>query len=165
MPIPIKLRSRLAKGSRVRITQKKIAEVQTTREKLNAAKARKGHCEVEPSSDKPVTLRATIDMKLQVEANPEVWLPNAMRQICQDSGVTLTQESSPDGLDFGRWKMMTDFEVGWTGNVLVQCEDKTQLYSLHRAVHNKGLHVQGHSTTINIHSDYVDLGNCFQSDL
>ena len=151
----IKLRLRDSDTSR----SKKCAEVQTTSERIAAARARKGHKETEPDPNKPETLRATIDMPIPVEAQIDSWLPTLMEHIGQIGGVILSQQAAPTGMEMGTWKAMLDFEGGWTGKVLIQCRNKMELYKLHRAVQNKGITIQGHNTSININSNYVDLGN------
>ena len=136
---------------------KKIAEVAATREQISAAKARKGHQEVSPTIDKPLTLRATIDLPMKVDAGSHSWLPLMMAHIGQVTGITLQQHKGDTGLDLGTWKAIHNFEGTWTGRVLVQCNTAKELLTIYSTIQNKGLDIQGHTTAVNMHSDYIDL--------
>ena len=82
-----------------------------------------------------------------------------MEHIQQQSKVTLQRHIEEEGLDLGGWKPVLNFEGGWTGKILIQCREKQELYKLHKAVQNKQISIQGHFTSININSNYVDVGN------
>ena len=138
---------------------KKCAVLAATQEQISAARARKGHNEVEPDPNKPETLRATIDMPVPVDAQVDLWISDLMAHISQISSVPLTRQTSPIGMELGTWQSVTNFEGVWSGRVLVQCNTKAELYSLHGAIHNRGICIQGHATSLNVHSNYLDLGN------
>ncbi|CAK0822989.1 unnamed protein product [Prorocentrum cordatum] len=142
---------------------KKIAEVQATKEQLSASRARKGHREVEVDTSRPETLRVTLDLPVPVEAQLDMWLADFMRHVCTRSHVNLARQTTQDGMELGTWQVINNFEGGWTGKVLIQCTSKEELYRVHHAVHNRGINIQGHATSVNVHSNYVDLGNYLRS--
>ena len=150
-----KLRKRDSEPGKV----KKCAEVAATAEKIAAARARKGHAETEPDQDKPETLRVTIDLPCAVDADYTCWLTSLMEHIQQQSKVTLQRHTEEEGLDLGGWKPILNFEGGWTGKIMIQCREKQEMFKLHKAVQNKQINIQGHFTSININSNYVDVGN------
>ena len=99
------------------------------------------------------------DLRSLLEAEVDSWLPRLMEHIGQTGDVILTQQAAPNGMEMGTWRAMLNLEGGWTGKVLIQCRTKSDLYKLHRTVQNRGITIQGHSTSLNINSNYVDLGN------
>ena len=119
---------------------------------------------MDTNTNKPETLRATLDMQVPVEAQLDRWLNDLMRQISQHSAVPLTRQATPEGMAFGTWQAINNFEGGWTGKVLIQCQSKLELLKIHGAVHQKGVHIQGHDTCINMYSNYVDLGDYMGGD-
>ena len=114
-----------------------------------------------PPEEKLETLRATIDIPVPVESQLEVWLDGLMDTISHNSGVSLTQHLASEGLAMGSWQAVRDFEGNWAGRVIVQCTCAADLYKLQTAVHSKGITIEGHTTTISIGSDYVDLGSFY----
>ena len=62
-----------------------------------------------------------------------------------------------EGLDLGTWKAIHNFEGQWTERVLLQCSSAKELITIYKAIHNKGIDIQGHTTAVSMHSDYVDL--------
>ena len=153
----LKLRLRDSNPAR----SKKLAEVQATKEQVNAARRRGTHAAVSPSGDKPETLRATIDIPIPVESQLDVWLDGLMRSVSNASGVALTHHSAPTGLAVGSWQAVRDFTGNWSGRVIVQCACPSDLYKLQSAVHCQGISIEGHRTTITLGSDYVDLGSYY----
>lgn len=141
------------------IRDKRIAEVAATKEQISAARARKGHHEVTPSADKPLTLRATIELPVQVDAGCHTWLPHMMAHIAHLTGTTLHQHLGEAGLEMGTWKAVHNFEGHWTGRVLLQCRSANDLITFYKAIHNKGINIQGHMSAVSLHSDYIDLEN------
>eukprot|EP00959_Pyramimonas_sp_CCMP1952_P032937 690985-Pyramimonas_sp.AAC.1 len=81
-----------------------------------------------------------------------------MNQISQLSAVPLARQATPEGMEFGTWQAINNFEGGWTGKVVIQCQSKSELLKLHQAVHQKGARIQGRDTSINMRSNYVNLG-------
>lgn len=144
---------------------RKLADVAATKEQLSAARARKGHQEVTPNLAKPLTLRATLDLPIGTDANSELWLPDLMNHLSSTTHINLKQQLSDDGMDLGTWKPLYNFEQNWTGKVLIQCRTAEELHGIHRAVQNHGVCIQGHRTSIHMHSDYVDLGSSRWDDL
>ena len=138
---------------------KKFAEVRATKEQISAARARKGHQEVNVDTSRPETLRVTLDLPVPVEAQLDTWLADFMRLVSTRSQVNLAHQTTQDGMELGTWQAIHNFEGGWTGKVLIQCTSKEELYRIHHAVHNRGVTIQGHATAVNVHSNYVDLGN------
>ena len=138
---------------------KKCAEVAATREQIQGARCRGGHAEIQPSRGKPETLRAFIDIPVAAEAQLDKWLPSLMDSIAHVSAVPLARHLEPVGMALGSWQPIMNFEGSWTGRVAVQCNSKEELYKLHRTIHNKGITIQGHTTTASIYSHYVDLAN------
>ena len=136
---------------------KRVAEVAVTKEQMSAVRARKGHETISPSIDKPLTLRATIELPIRVDGGSRTWLPHLMSHIGTVTGVTLGQHLGETGLDLGTWKSIDNFEGNWTGKVLVQCKTASDLLSLYKIIQGKGINIQGHMANVNMHSDYVDL--------
>ena len=155
-----KLRLRDSSSART----KKVAEVQATKEQLAAAKKRGGHEPTKPSEDKPETLRATLDIPIPVESDLDTWLGGLMAKISASSGVPLSPQLQQEGLEWDSWKAVQDFEGNWAGKVIIQCSKADDLYKLQAAVHSKGIVVEGHTTTISLASDYVDLFSFYGSD-
>ena len=108
---------------------KKLAEVAATKEQIAASRARKGHDEVAPATDKPLTLRATIDLPANVDAGSHHWLPHMMAHITTVAGVPLQQHTGETGLELGSWKALYNFEGAWTRRVLLR---KQNLFALSR---------------------------------
>jgi hypothetical protein len=144
---------------------RKLAEVAATKEQISAARARKGHQEVDPNPAKPLTLRATLDLPTGTDANSEVWLPDLMNHLSSTTHINLKQQLTDDGMGLGTWKPLYNFEQNWTGKVLIQCRTAEELHKIHRAAQNQGVCIQGHRTSIHMHSDYIDLGSSYRDDL
>ena len=96
-------------------------------------------------------------MSLDIDAGSETWLPHMMAHIGQITGIAIHQHNGESGLDLGRWKAVNNFEGTWTGRVLLQCASAKDLLTIYKAIHNKGIDIQGHTTVVNVHSDYIDL--------
>ncbi len=149
----IRLRLRESDPSR----SKKFAEVQATPEQISAARARKGHAQVEPDNSKPVTLRATLHIPLSIEGHVDTWAPQLMRNLSQLSGVQLKRHEGEQGLEWGTWNPILNFEGQWTGKILIQCQSKQDILQLHRQVCNKGVNIQGHCAAVEMSTEYFDL--------
>ena len=80
-----------------------------------------------------------------------------MAHIGQITGIAIHQQSGDDGLDLGAWKAVRNFEGTWTGRVLLQCHSAKDLLTIYKAIHNRSIDIQGHTTVANMHSDYIDL--------
>jgi len=52
---------------------KQLASITATKEQISAARARKGHQEVPCSVHKPLTLRATLDLPANIDADSSTW--------------------------------------------------------------------------------------------
>ena len=136
---------------------KKCAEVGATREQIQSASCRRGHEEVEPTTEKPETLRAFLDVPVNTEAQLSTWLPRLMQQISTDSQVRLSHHTDEQGMAMNSWREVCNFEGAWTGRILIQCSRKEELFQIHRLIHHKGITIQGHTTTASLLSHYIDL--------
>ena len=144
---------------------KKLAEVAATKDQLSASRARKGHHEITPNSAKPLTLRATLDLPVGTDANSTTWLPHMMDHLAQTTQVPLRQHLADQGMELGTWKIMYNFEHTWTGKILIQCQTADELQQIYKIVQNQGVVIQGHTTSIHMHSDYIDLHAHGENDL
>ena len=136
---------------------KKLAEVTATKEQMSAARARKGHQEIPPNPDKPLTLRATLDFPSNTDANSTSWPPHMMAHLSTTTRIPMQQHLPENGMELGTWKPLLNFEQNWTGKILLQCRTAEELLLIYKTVQNKGVNIQGHMTSIQMHSDYVDL--------
>ncbi len=82
-----------------------------------------------------------------------------MTHISTVSTVPLTHHSASEGLAMGAWKAIPNFEGGWSGKVVVQCNTKDELRLIYRAIQDKGISVQGHNTSLSLQSNFLNLGN------
>ena len=144
---------------------KKLAEVTATKDQLSAARARRSHQEIIPNSAKPLTLRATLDLPVGTDANSTTWLPHMMDYLSQTTQVPLSQHLADEGMELGTWKILYNFEHNWTGKILIQCHTAEELLQIYKAVQNQGVVIQGHTTSIHMHSDYIDLHAHGENDL
>ena len=69
----------------------------------------------------------------------------------------MQQHLPENGMELGTWKPLLNFEQNWTGKILLQCRTAEELLLIYKTVQNKGVNIQGHMTSIQMHSDYVDL--------
>eukprot|EP00959_Pyramimonas_sp_CCMP1952_P075590 1580073-Pyramimonas_sp.AAC.1 len=81
-----------------------------------------------------------------------------MHHVSVASEVPLPRQATPEGADLGTPQVIDNVEGGWTGEILIQCRSKLDLYKLHHARHQKGIHIQWHVTSIDIHSNCVGIG-------
>ena len=79
--------------------------------------------------------------------------------------VPLQQHLPENGMELGSWKPLFNFESNWTGKILIQCRDAKELLTIYRTVQNKGVCIQDHLTSINMHSDYIDLDRLSSEEL
>ena len=138
---------------------KKLAGVQATQAQLDAAKSRKGHSAIVPTTDRPETLRITLDIPVAVESCLQQWLGDLMTLISQRSGVSLSPQSGERGLDFGKWHPILDFEEQWTGKVVIQCKDAHDIYKIRDVAQFRGISIEGHTSTLTLSSEYVRLSD------
>jgi hypothetical protein len=150
---PTKLRYRPSHPAR----NKTYAEIQATKEQIQATKARAGHDTITPTLDKPETLRATITTQVDVEGDLKTWLPTFMQCISSQSGVQLVQHEGEEGLPANHWKPIYSYEGGWTGKIVVQLAEHGQLTALHRATSDTALNIHGHYASLRCVSKFVDL--------
>ncbi len=136
---------------------KRLASVQATQEQLRAATDRKGHAPIGPSTDKPETLRVTLEVLVAVESCLGQWLNDLMDRISHESGVPLSRQDAPCGLDLGCWQAVRDFEGGWAGKVVIQCKGPQDIGKIRDLVHCEGIAIEGHTSTLALTSNFLDV--------
>ena len=138
---------------------KKLAGVHATQAQLDAAKCRKGHTPILPSTDRPETLRVTLNIPVAVESCITHWLSSLMAHVSQLSGVSLAAQDGEHGLDFGKWQPLCDFEGQWTGKVVIQCQDAQDIYKIRDVTQFQGIAIERHLSTLSLSSDFVSLND------
>lgn len=134
-----------------------FAQTQATAAQISNSRARKGHEALEPRSDQPKTLQATIHIPTGAAGDLEQWLPRMMTKISTAGSIPLSRASTVDGLGFGEWRPIHDAEDKWMQCVLVQLNNGQELKQLHRLFQGAKVAIDGCEAALEVTSSFVRL--------
>ena len=80
-----------------------------------------------------------------------------MDRLATTTNIPLRQHLPEHGMELGTWTPVFNFERNWTGKILIQGRTSNDLLRIYKVVQHKGVNIQGHMSSVHMHSDYIDL--------